>query len=61
MTLLMNCALYTYFIFCSQITVTAVEEVKHGGPETEESAYAVLEQDISDPVQVLDNSGHSTT
>ena len=43
------------------MTVTAVEEVKHGGPETEEPAYAVLEQEISDPVQVLDNSGHSTT
>jgi hypothetical protein len=34
-----------------QVTITATEEVTDGGPETEEPAYAVLEQEIPDPEQ----------
>ena len=33
------------------MTITATEEVTDGGPETEEPAYAVLEQEIPDPEQ----------
>ena len=34
------------------MNITAVvEEVKYGGPETEEPAYAVLEREIPDPKQ----------
>ena len=39
-------------MFCSQVNITAVvEEVKYGGPETEEPDFAVLEQEIPDPEQ----------